>query len=139
MSTYVISSPKFVSVVQRNNKTLKFDPLITAVSKKVLRIPRSDLEKMERSKIPGTPHLGFMKDLQEVHHRIFGSGAALNKIRNEALKSFAELLSPENTPNQLEVNLYDWNQHIHTISTSRAIWGSKNPFENRPDLEEAFW
>ncbi|KAL3421063.1 hypothetical protein PVAG01_07508 [Phlyctema vagabunda] len=137
--TYVISSPRLVSAVQRNNQTLKFDPLIVAVSDRVLKIPKSDLKKMEDSKVPGATDSEFSKDLRHIHHRIFGLGSALNAIQDQILSSISTFLTPDLLPQNSEVDLYTWNQHILTMSASRAIWGMENPFENRPDLEHAFW
>ena len=94
---------------------------------------------MEKSKTPGVENSGFLKDLQEAHHRIFGPGTSLNLIRDEALKGLAGFLNLGATNGGVPVDLYAWNRRVHTFATAGAIWGASNPFALDPELEEAFW
>jgi hypothetical protein len=136
---YVVTCPRIASAIQRSNKTLSFNPLIAAVSRRVLKLANADMKKMAESEDRGNRHSGFMNELRDVHHKVLGTGLSLDRLRDALLGDIAQFANLTAQDSSISINLYAWIRHVHTFSTVSAVWGPRHPLLEEPSLEEDFW
>jgi hypothetical protein len=107
----------------------QFLPIIHSVSGRLLKLHKEDIAKIELSGRDGIEHSHFVKDLEDIHHRVLSPKMSFNQIRNATIESIAEYLNLTSA----------WSRHIHTIATVSAIWGPTLSLDDELKLEEALW
>ncbi|KAH8799368.1 cytochrome P450 [Xylogone sp. PMI_703] len=131
---YVVNSPELVSEVERNVKAFCFKPFLTIVSERILKIEKHDVEKMRNGM-----HSDYINDLHHIHHGLLSPGHSLDEMGNVAKRALSNYINSINSSSNAAINLYDYVQHIFTMSSTLAVWGPKNPFKTDPELEKSFW
>lgn len=133
---YVVNTPEFSKVIERNTKTLSFMPLEIAVSERFLKIGNGDKAKIHEAMSLDHGQSGYMKDIHNTHHRMLNLGSVLNSMRD---KGFEEIASSLNSVQDEDVDLYDWTQKILTATCTTAVWGLESPFRENVELVNDFW
>lgn len=133
---YVVNTPEFSKVIERNTKNLSFMPLEIAVSKRILRIGKDDMARIHAAMSFDNGQSGYMRQLHNIHHKMLNLGSVMNSMRDNGFK---EIVSSLNSMQDEDVDLFSWTRHILTTTSTTAVWGRENPFRKDPELEDAFW
>lgn len=133
---YVVNTPEFSKIIERNTKTLSFMPLEIAVSERILRIGKEDMAKIHNAMSFDHGQSGYMRELHNIHHEMLNLGSVVNSMRDNGFKEIASSL---NCTQEADVDLYSWTRHILTTTCTTAVWGRGNPFREDQELEDAFW
>ena len=140
MKLYVVTGPELVNAVTRNPKSLGFNPFFFEVGVRLTQ-PDEKARAIIKDNING--ELGQWGYVPEVHHgtvAALGPGKDLDlMIRAMLTRSAALLRTYDAEFSQSPIKLYAWTRHHLTLCTSKAFYGSGNPFDSQPELEQAFW
>ncbi|KAL3259266.1 hypothetical protein ABHI18_005361 [Aspergillus niger] len=130
--SYLVTSPSILQSIQRNKKSLSFDPFLSMAAERMVGIRGPTLELM-REKQSGGQGLK-----QAVIHAMQPTliGASLDRM-NERM---ARLLRPlvDDLASTSTVDLYGWCRHAITVASTNASYGPLNPYQDAK-IEESFW
>ncbi|KAH7312998.1 cytochrome P450 [Rhexocercosporidium sp. MPI-PUGE-AT-0058] len=125
---YVITSPELIQAVFRNSKTLSFDPISSAASKRIFHMTDRQMNILH-----GNDHGGdgeedhaLIKATTKVMHSALQPSPSVFKTNANAMEKFASALDGVGEDG-MSVNLYDWVEHHFTIATAHAVYGPMNP------------
>ena len=139
-----MADPGLASSVQRASKALTFDPIIPEVTQRVLGLDdkTAEIVRTNISRHAGGEH-GFYPDIHDLVYTALSPGETLDDLLSSAtrefsiqVQSYAHLLVDEHGKDE---DLLDWMAHFVTIATARFLYGSENPIDANPHLEQAFW
>lgn len=129
---YIVSSPDLMQAVQRNNKTLSFEPLLDfsvsniagAQDKKILHLMQS-----------GSGGLGHAsKILHALAPTLTGKSLdEMNSRMVKLMRPFIDEMGQKST-----FDLYKWSQDAITAASTDATYGPLNPYGNK-EVADAFW
>ena len=135
--TYVVNAPDLVVAVQRNTKTILFNPFVVAMTPRLFgtsaqtnAIVAKDATKEKDA---------FMADIHDAMYEVLAPGQELKRMTRvtlELLQSYFDQLSSRDDPT---IDLFAWTRHIFTVSSTEAVYGPNNPFRHIPELEDVFW
>lgn len=131
---YVINSAGLLPAIQRNSKTISFDPLLTNAAKRLAGVHGKGLKLLQE-----VENGGGGLNTQVVHAMqpaLLGSGLdTMNKsMINNLQISIEELQATQNDP----LDLHNWCRQTMTIASTDAVYGPLNPYKSK-DIENAFW
>ncbi|RAK95226.1 cytochrome P450 [Aspergillus ibericus CBS 121593] len=130
--SYLVTSPPLVQAVQRNRKSLSFDPFVSMTLERMAGIRGPVLEQF-REKESGGQGLGH-----DVVHAMQPtlSGRGLD-VMNERM---AQMLRPrlDELVRLPTIDLFDWCRRVITAASTDASYGPLNPYQD-PRVEDAFW
>lgn len=137
----VVTSPELVTAVSRNAKSLSFNPFIAEIGVRLIR-PEEKTRAIINDNLNG--ELGQWGYVLEVHDLIvtaLGPGKDLDLMTHTMLMQSAAHLQTSAAAEfeQGPIKLYAWTRHLFTVCSTKALYGSCNPFDSQPELEEAFW
>ena len=136
MKVYVVTSPALVSTVNRNSRTLAFNPFIALLGKRITGHDEAT-SKIVQHNLNGEEGPGYVIDVHD------GTAAALapgKSLENMTLAMLHEaLIYLETFESQREMELFGWTRNTVTMCSTRAIYGPDNPLDTKSNLEEAFW
>lgn len=130
---YVVSSPELMQAVQRNNRSLSFEPLLDfsvsniagAHDKRILHLMQS----------PGAGGLGHARRILHVLVPTL-TGKSLDMMNSRMVKlmrPFIDELGEKST-----FDLYKWGQDAITAASTDATYGPMNPYGDK-EVADAFW
>ena len=131
---YIVKTGKLVSAVQRNHKLISFDPFLTAAAERLAGITGKGLKLLQEKQSGGG---GINADIiNAIHPALLGPALDVmnQKMISGLCSSVDALCGNEESP----LDLHAWCRHSITVASTRAVWGSKNPFESEK-LRSAFW
>lgn len=137
---YVVTSPELVAAVSRNSKSLSFNPFISEIGARLLR-PDEKTKAIINDNINGElGQWGYTMEVHDLTVAALGPGKDLDLMtRAMLIQSAAHLNSCDAEFAQGPIKLYAWTRHLFTLCSSKALYGSCNPFDSQPELEQAFW
>ena len=133
---YVVTSPELINAVNRNSKALAFNPFVAQLGKRITGHDEPTSHIVQHS-LNGEEGPGYVVD---VHDRIVAAlspGRYLEEMTNSFLKDAWHYLDRLETDNV--VDLFAWTRDVVTMSSTRAIYGPGNPFDNNPEFVGYFW
>ncbi|OJJ44465.1 hypothetical protein ASPZODRAFT_72081 [Penicilliopsis zonata CBS 506.65] len=132
---HLIASPSILQAVQRNNKTVTFDPFLQSTAERMAGISNPQTLQLLREKSSGGGGLN-----QTVVHALLPTltGRPLDRM-NEKMASLLSPLVDElvEQDNQV-IDLYGWCRHAITVASTEASYGPLNPYKDA-EIEDAFW
>ena len=134
---YIVTSPELVSAVNRNSKSLAFNPFIAQLGKRITGHDEAT-SKIVQHNLNGDEGPGYVID---VHDAIVASLAPGKSLENmtEAMLFEAERYFDALETNY-EIDIFQWLRSTVTLCSTRAIYGPGNPFDKDPSrCVEAFW
>ena len=137
-TTYVVTTPEITAAVQRNSKTLSFNPFMTSWLKPLYNMNDDTMTTMKRNIDGEEGDFGYTKESYDLHHGLLAPGPALNKLRDRALSELACTVN-ETANEPATTDIYGWVQHVFTMFNTNAMWGPQNPLRISPELENDFW
>ncbi|KAJ5703958.1 hypothetical protein N7493_011096 [Penicillium malachiteum] len=130
---YIIKSPKLVSAVRRNHRTMSFEPLVTSTSKCVAGVsgPGLQLLRGKESQGQGLGH----EVIAALRPTLLGEGLdQMNTTMVECLhQGVQELKSHDGV-----LDLYDWCSLVTTIASTDAVYGPMNPYKE-DKARKSYW
>lgn len=83
----------------------------------------------------------FARQVHHIEATTLSNGASLDRLNlataQEKLRLVDELVS-ESSRDPVQVELYDWVQHVVALSATTGFYGPMNPYKN-PQHEKDFW
>ncbi|KAF2668891.1 hypothetical protein BT63DRAFT_426144 [Microthyrium microscopicum] len=131
--TNIVTTLKLMQSVQRNSKTLSFDPLLTSTAERVIGVRGEGLKILKEKAIGG--HGVNASMVQAMLPTLLGDG--LDKM-NKTMIAFVKLSIDDLVNEHEPFDLYAWIRHAVTIASTDAVYGSQNPYRD-PEIEQAFW
>ena len=133
---YVVTSPDLVNAVNRSSKKIAFNPFVAMLGK---RITGHDEEtsRIVQHNLNGEHGSGYVID---VHDRIVASLAPGQDLQ-ETTKAMLSHLSAhlDAVEPDADLNLFEWTRYTMTMCSTRALYGSNNPFHKNPNFVDSFW
>ncbi len=137
---YVVTNPDLVVAVSRNSKSLSFNPFISEIGVRLTQ-PDEKTRAIINDNLNG--ELGQWGYVKEVHDQIviaMSPGKDLDSMTQTMLiQSASHLQSSEAEFARGPIKLYAWSRHLFTLCSTKALYGSANPFDSQPELEDSFW
>ncbi|EXJ89429.1 hypothetical protein A1O3_02496 [Capronia epimyces CBS 606.96] len=133
--TYVAGSTQIVTVIQRNAKTLSFDPILTIVAERLGGITGRHLHILREIESGGDG--AHRKLVHAMSPSLTGRG--LDMMNTPMLKDLEGFLN-ELEGQHVAFDLWKWTRHVISISSTDAVYGPENPYRIDNDQYEAnFW
>ena len=134
---YVVNAPDLVVAVQRNTKTILFNPFVVAMTPRLFGTgPRTNaIVAKEATKEKGA----FMADIHDGMYEILGPGRELERMTQVTLETLNSYFNELSSDKDAQVDLFGWIRRVFTISSTDAVYGLDNPFRLHSELEDAFW
>ncbi|KAK5016151.1 hypothetical protein LTR39_002231 [Cryomyces antarcticus] len=138
--TYVVNSPELAAAVQRNSKTLTFNPIALAVSSRMSQFDKATVTTLRVNMNSEEGNWGVFPETHDMMYAILAPGPDLEDMNARVLTQLASVinaLSPRQDGEDMK--LWAWLRHTFTCCSSHAVYGPENPFATNPELEPAFW
>lgn len=131
---HIVKTGKLVSAVQRNHKIISFDPFLTAAANRMAGITGKGLRLLQEKQGGGG---GINEDVIHAMHPAL-LGPALDVMNQKMILGLCSSIDALSSNRELSLDLHAWCRHSITVASTRAVWGSKNPYES-DNLQSAFW
>ncbi|KAF7717005.1 Uncharacterized protein PECH_003180 [Penicillium ucsense] len=130
---YVITSPELVQAVQRNAKTLSFEPLLLFSAKTIAGITNPKALQILKDKEAGGEGLGA-RIMHSMTPTLIGKPLdKLNLHMIRLIQPFIEQLSETST-----FDLYGWCKDATMAASTEATYGPMNPYADK-EIQDAWW
>lgn len=133
---YIVTSPDLVNAVNRNSKKIAFNPFIAMLGKRITGHDEETSQIVQHN-LNGEHGPGYVID---VHDSIVASlvpGKDLQETTKAMLSHFSNYF--EALTSDAEINLFEWTRYTITMCSTRALYGSRNPFSRNPKFVDMFW
>lgn len=133
---YVVTSPDLVNAVNRNSKKIAFNPFVAMLGKRITGHDE-DTSRIVQHNLNGEHGPGYVID---VHDRIVASlapGMDLQQTTKAMLSHLSVYFEAITT--DVELDLFLWIRNTVTLCSTRALYGSQNPFDKDPKFVNSFW
>ena len=139
--TYIVNSPELVASVQRETKTLSFQPFVTALLPKLFLVDEKDMAIVKRNMDGKDGESGLIPDTHRETWPTLAPGPQLDLMIQDILSTLLPFLDElagagEGT---ITTDLYTWIRRAFTLAGTDTVYGPDNPFRREPGLEDAFW
>lgn len=134
---YLVNSVSTIASIQKNNKTLAFEPIQAKFSARIcgasneaynILIKAMDVEN------------GIYPEIYRAMHPSLAPGVGLDAMNRTMIQSVSrsiESIKPA-VGSSTAIGLVSWLRHHVTLATTQAVYGPKNPFQDA-NVEGAFW
>ena len=138
--TYVVNSPELVVAVQKNTKTLSFNPFIIAMAPRMFNVGQKDQEIVTLNNDSRDGDWGLVPEIHNGTYSILAPGPELDDM----VRTMVEKMNPflddlEDKMNGTDIQLYGWFREAMSVASTEAVYGPENPFTHEPGLIQAFW
>ena len=133
---YVVTSPDLVGAVNRNSKALAFNPFIAQLGKRITGHDEATSQIVQHN-LNGEHGPGYVVDIHDGIVAALAPGKSLEKMTGVMLQEASNYLQA--LEKEDGIDLFMWTRQMVTMCSTRAIYGSKNPFNGNPKFENAFW
>ena len=134
---YIVTSPELVSAVNRNSKSLAFNPFIAQLGKRITGHDEAT-SKIVQHNLNGDEGPGYVVEVHDGLVASLAPGKALEKMTEAMLHEATRYFDALESDN--EIDLFLWLRSAVTLCSTRAIYGPGNPFNKDPTRRvEAFW
>lgn len=137
---YVVADRQVFAAVQRNSKTISFAPFSKRVTKILSNVSDATLRAID-TQSEDEEARSFARQVHHLEAVTLANGASQDRINlvtaQEKLRMVDEIIL-ESSKNPVNVELYDWVQHVAAISATTGFYGPQNPHKD-PQHEKDFW
>ena len=133
---YIVTSPDLVNAVNRNSKKIAFNPFIAMLGKRITGHDEVTSQIVQHN-LNGELGSGYVID---VHDSIVASlvpGKDLQQTTKTMLSQLSNYFEALTT--DAEIGLFEWTRYTVTMCSTRALYGSGNPFDRDPNFADMFW
>lgn len=135
---YVITSPELVSAVNRNAKTLAFNPFIAQLGKRITSHDQATSLIVQHN-LNGENGSGYVLEVHDGTMAALAPGKSLEEMTLAMLQEVSICLTALDNGGSDEIDFFAWTRKTVTMCSTKAIYGPENPFNKYPELERAFW
>ena len=135
---YVITSPELVSAVNRNAKTLSFNPFIAQLGKRITNHDQATGLIVQHN-LNGENGSGYVIDVHDGTLTALAPGKALEEMTLAMVHEVSICLDALDQKGIDVMDFFAWTRRTVTMCSTQAIYGPENPFTKYPELEKAFW
>lgn len=136
---YVVTSPDLVGAVYRNAKTLAFNPFIAKFSQRITNYDEATSLIVQHN-LNGENGPGYVIESHDAILKALAPGENLEKMTLIMLEEVSDaLIAFDHHGDNDKINFFAWIRKTVTMCSTKAIYGSENPFSKYPELEKAFW
>ena len=133
---YIVTDPDLVSAVNRNSKTLAFNPFIAQLGKRITGHDEATSQIVQHN-LNGESGSGYVI---EVHDGIVAALAPGKNLEDMILPFLRAVSTHLNVLEKVRVfKLFAWTREMVTMCSTRAIYGPENPFNKNPEYNDLFW
>ena len=126
--------------VQRNTKTLTFNPFIAAMSKRLFDVDKKTMDIIKTNMDGEQGKWGLIPETHDGIYTALAPGPTLDWMNETMLRKLLPFVDElEQRGDTTEIDLYSWIRRAFAVSSTEAVYGPKNPFNHIAGLEEAFW
>lgn len=133
---YVVTSPDMVNAVNRNSKTVAFNPFIAMLGKRITGHDEATSQIVQHN-LNGEQGPGYVTDVHDGTVTSLAPGKLLQQTTTAMLQQFSPCLHALTKAG--EVDLFQWIRSMVTTCSTRALYGPNNPFSQNPHLMKSFW
>ena len=138
--TYIVNSPELVIAVQRQTKTLSFQPFVATMLPKLFLVDRNAMEIATRNMDGDDGDSGLIPDNHRETWPTLAPGPQLDLMIQSMLSILLTFLDEfDGVGEATTTDLYAWVRRAFTLAGTETIYGPENPFSLEPHLENAFW
>ena len=138
--TYIVTSPELITSVNRNSKTLNFNPFIAELGSRLTNLDAPTMMIMNDNLVGQSGNHGWVSGLHDAANSSMAPGEGLDHMNGVMLDEAARHLQLlDEDPNGGTVDFFRWTRHLFTLCGTKAVYGPHNPFNLKPELEDAFW
>jgi cytochrome P450 len=131
---YVINSASLVSAVQRNSKTISFDPFLTAAANRMSGIEGEGLKLLQETESGGG---GLNNEvLHSMHPALLGEG--LDVMNRAMIKNLQKSLDDLQNDQNVAFDLHKWCRRAMGVASTDAVYGPLNPYKSE-EIQSALW
>ena len=133
---YIVTSPDLVNAVNRNSKRIAFNPFVAMLGKRMTGHDE-DTSRIVQHNLNGEHGPGYVID---VHDRIVASlapGKDLQQMTRAMLSHLSVYV--EAITGDVDLDLFEWTRQTVTKCSTRALYGSENPFDKNAKFVDSFW
>ena len=130
---YVITSPDLMQAVQRNAKTLSFEPLLLFSAKNIAGITNQKTLNILKETENGGQGLG-PKIMHAMTPTLVGKPLDIMNMKMiQLIQPFIEKLGDMST-----FDLYEWCKEATMAASTEATYGPMNPYKEK-EIQDAWW
>ena len=133
--TYCVNDVRLVQAVQRNAKTISFDPILTTVAERLAGIGGDSLQVLREMENGGAG--AHRKLVHAMSPSLTGRGLDLMNVPTlKVLENYINELveKPE------KFDLWKWTRHVISIASTEGVYGPENPYRiENFKYEDTFW
>ena len=134
--TYIVTSPELITAVNRNSKTLAFNPFIAMIGKRMTGHDDTT-SKIVQHNLNGENGPGYVIDVHDGQLTALAPGEHLDELLGPLLDAIEKFLVK--LKDGSEVELFAWSRKLMTVSSTAAIYGPTNPFTLDSECSDLFW
>ena len=138
---YIVTSPELVIAVQRQTKSLSFQPFVAAMLPKLFLVDDKAMAIVKRNIDGDDGDWGLVPDTHRETWPTLAPGPQLDLLVQNMLSTLLPFLDEFANAREATVStdLYAWCRRAFTLAGTETLYGPENPFRQEPGLEDAFW
>ena len=133
---YVVTAPELVNAVNRNSKSLAFNPFIAQLGKRITGHDKKTSQIVQHN-LNGEEGPGYVVEIHDGHIPALGNLENLHNMTKVMLMEASAYLDALKTDEEIE--LFTWTRQMMTLCSTRAIYGPENPFNKNSRYNNLFW
>ena len=139
--TYIVISPELVIAIQRNTKSLSFQPFVAAMLPKLFLVDKNAMAIVKRNMDADEGNWGLIPDTHRETWPVLAPGPQLDLMVHNMLSNLLPFLNEFASARDATTttDLYAWIRRAFTLAGTETLYGPENPFKWEPGLEDAFW
>ena len=129
------TSPELVREIQRNTKTISFNPAMIPAFQRMLGTDQDGMDLIFKD---AHNESGFYGEIHSIHKASLLPGTASleqlsNGVRSKLMVDLNNIQSPRS------IKLYAWVKDLSMRSNNTVCFGKRDPFGKYPGLDIVFW
>ena len=138
---YIVNSPELVVSVQRQTKSLSFQPFVAAMLPKLLLVDKDAMKIVKRNMDGNEGDWGLIPDTHRETWPAIAPGPQLDLMIQSMLSTLLPFLDEIAGTGEAtaSTDLYAWARRAYTLAGTDTLYGPESPFRWQTGLEDAFW
>lgn len=137
---YVVTGPELIQTVQKQHKVLAFPPIEAKFASTVCGASLETQAILAQNVNGDDGDFGLSMESKAAMQTALKPGSQLDHMNRSMIQEIAaalDLLQPTKTESK-KIGLYAWLRDAITTATTRSVYGSMNPYEDKA-IADAFW
>ncbi|KAF2185778.1 cytochrome P450 [Zopfia rhizophila CBS 207.26] len=136
---YVINSASLLTTVQRQSKTVSFEPIKVKAAVTLSGSSKTANDIVQSYEYGGEGSGGYATALHRtLQAQLSPASDALHEMNRAAVDNIAAFVDKAQSRRGQTFALFEWIKHEVAITTTNSVYGPENPFKD-PRVEESYW